>query len=79
VTAKIEFETTVLLLPQRQTVLVAGGCRVGLAQRRRLRLGSAWAGTWSIHLAGGGFPHPRTAGEQAGELLRCLWTQPLVD
>ena len=48
ITTKVQFSTGVLVLPQRQTVLVAQqAADVDLLSRKRLRLGSASAGTTS--------------------------------
>jgi len=80
VTGRIEFETCVLLLPQRQTVLVAKqAATLDVLSGGRLRLGVGIG--WNIieYLALGADFHTR--GRRVDEqitLLRQLWTQPLV-
>ena len=81
VTRCIEFSTCVLLLPQRQTVLVAkqtatldnlcGG-------RLRLGIGNGWNEIEYISL-GANFHNRGRRLEEQVHLLRQLWTQPLVD
>jgi probable F420-dependent oxidoreductase len=80
-TQRIEFATCVLLLPQRQTVLVAkqtatldrlcGG-------RLRLGIGVGWNEIEYVSLGENFHNRGRRVDEQI-ELLRRLWTQPLVD
>jgi probable F420-dependent oxidoreductase len=81
ITQRIEFVAGVLILPQRQTVLVArqaADLDLLSAQRFRLGVGVGWnyveydAMGQNFHVRG------RRAAEQI-ELLRLLWTQPLVD
>jgi probable F420-dependent oxidoreductase len=80
VTAKIEFETCVLLLPQRQTVLVAkqaAGLDTLSGGRLRLGIGLGWNVIEYISLGADFHTRGRRVNEQV-ELLRRLWTQPLV-
>ena len=80
-TQRIEFATCVLLLPQRQTVLVAkqtatldrlcGG-------RLRLGVGIGWNEIEYLSLGESFHNRGRRIDEQI-QLLRQLWTQPLVD
>jgi probable F420-dependent oxidoreductase len=80
-TQRIEFSTCVLLLPQRQTVLVAkqtatldrlcGG-------RLRLGIGIGWNEIEYISL-GKAFHNRGSRIEEQIQLLRQLWTQPHVD
>ena len=81
VTAKIEFETCVLLLPQRQTVLVAkqaAGLDSLSGGRLRLGIGLGWNVIEYISLGADFHTRGRRVNEQV-ELLRRLWTQPLVE
>ncbi len=80
VTRKIEFETCVLLLPQRQTVLAAkqaAGLDVLSGGRLRLGVGLGWNEIEYISLGAEFHTRGRRVDEQV-ELLRRLWTQPLV-
>jgi probable F420-dependent oxidoreductase len=80
VTAKIEFETCVLLLPQRQTVLVAkqaAGLDSLSGGRLRLGIGLGWNVIEYISLGSDFHTRGQRVNEQV-ELLRRLWTQPLV-
>ena len=80
VTSKIEFETCVLLLPQRQTVLVAkqaAGLDSLSGGRLRLGIGLGWNVIEYISLGADFHTRGRRVNEQV-ELLRRLWTQPLV-
>jgi len=80
VTRRIEFETCVLLLPQRQTVLVAkqaAGLDSLSGGRLRLGIGNGWNEIEYISLGASFHTRGRRIEEQI-ELLRCLWTQPLV-
>jgi probable F420-dependent oxidoreductase len=80
VTSRIELVTSVLVLPQRQTVLVAKqAAEVSLLSGGRLRLGVGVG--WNhaeFESLGADF---RTRGERTAEqvvVLRRLWTEPLV-
>lgn len=80
-TTRLEFSTCVLLLPQRQTVLVAkqtaaldhlcGG-------RLRLGIGNGW-NEFEYTALGENFHNRGRRIEEQVALLRQLWTQPLVD
>jgi probable F420-dependent oxidoreductase len=80
VTSRIELVTTVLVLPQRQTVLVAKqAAEVSLLSGGRLRLGVGVGWNHAEFEALGADFHTR--GERAAEqvvVLRRLWTEPLV-
>ena len=80
-THQIEFETCVLLLPQRQTVLVAKQA-AGLDQlsggRLRLGLGIGWS-TVEYASLGENFHNRGKRVEEQVALLRRLWTEPHVD
>jgi len=81
VTRKIEFETCVLLLPQRQTVLVAkqaAGLDLLSSGRLRLGLGIGWNNVEYISL-GENFHNRGKRVEEQVALLRRLWTEPHVD
>lgn len=80
VTSRIELATGVLILPQRQTVLVAQqAADVDLLSHGRLRLGVGTGWNWvEYHALGQDFP---TRGRRLNEqvpLLRRLWSEPLV-
>ncbi len=80
-TRTIEFETCVLLLPQRQTVLTAKqAAALDLLSGGRLRLGIGIG--WNIieYISLGADFHTRGKRvEEQVQLMRALWTQPLVD
>jgi probable F420-dependent oxidoreductase len=80
VTSRIELVTTVLVLPQRPTVLVAKqAAEVSLLSQGRLRLGVGVGWNHAEFEALGADFHTR--GERAAEqvvVLRRLWTEPLV-
>ena len=81
VTQKLEFETCVLLLPQRQTVLVAkqaAGVDLLSGGRLRLGIGNGWNEIEYISLGENIHTRGKRIEEQI-EVLRKLWTQPLVD
>ena len=81
VTRTVEFETCVLLLPQRQTVLAARqAAEVDILSGGRLRLGVGlgWNEIEYIALNEDFHTRGRRIEEQI-DLLRKLWTQPLVD
>ncbi len=81
ITQRVEFETCVLLLPQRQTVLVAkqaAGLDLLSGGRLRLGIGNGWNEIEYISLGENMRNRGRRVEEQI-EVLRRLWTQPLVD
>ena len=81
VTRKIELETCVLLLPQRQTTLVAkqaAGLDLLCGGRLRLGIGLGWNEIEYISLGENFHNRGRRVEEQIA-LLRCLWTEPHVD
>jgi len=80
ITTRIELATGVLILPQRQTVLVAQqAADVDLLSHGRLRLGVGTGWNWvEYHALGQDFAsRGRRITEQA-QLLRRLWSEPLV-
>jgi len=81
VTQTIEFETCVLLLPQRQTVLVAkqaAGLSTLSGGRVRLGVGNGWNQIEYTSL-GENFHNRGRRIEEQIELLRRLWTEAHVD
>jgi probable F420-dependent oxidoreductase len=81
VTRRVEFETCVLLLPQRQTVLVAKqAAEIDILSGGRLRLGigNGWNEIEYISLGENFHNRGRRLDEQIA-LLRRLWTEPHVD
>ena len=80
ITSRIELATGVLILPQRQTVLVAQqAADVDLLSHGRLRLGVGTGWNWvEYHALGQDFAsRGRRLNEQV-PLLRRLWSEPLV-
>jgi probable F420-dependent oxidoreductase len=80
-TRRVEFSTCVLLLPQRQTVLVAkqaAGLDLLSGGRLRLGLGIGWNEVEYQSLGANFHDRGRRMDEQV-DLLRRLWTQELVD
>ena len=80
-TQKIEFTTGILILPQRQTALVAKQAAtldVLSSGRLRLGVGLGWNRVEYISLNEEFHTRGRRVEEQV-ELLRQLWTQPLVN
>jgi len=79
-TSRIEFVTSVLVLPQRQTVLVAKqAAEVSILSGGRLRLGVGVGWNHAEYEALGSDFHTR--GRRVAEqvvVLRKLWTEPLV-
>jgi len=81
ITRTIEFETCVLLLPQRQTVLAAkqaAGLDLLSDGRLRLGIGVGWNEIEYISL-GADFHNRGNRLEEQINLMRQLWTQSLVD
>lgn len=81
ITQKVEFETCVLLLPQRQTVMVAkqAACLDVLCQGRlRLGIGNGW-NIIEYQSLGENFTNRGRRIEEQVDVLRRLWTQKLVD
>jgi probable F420-dependent oxidoreductase len=80
-TRQIEFVTGILILPQRQTVLVAKqAAEVDVLTGGRLRLGVAigWNAV-EYEAPGESFGNRGRRIEEQIALLRALWTQPVVD
>jgi probable F420-dependent oxidoreductase len=80
VTHKIEFDTGILILPQRQTALVAKqAATLDVLSNGRLRLGVGNGWNEVEYIAQGEDFHNRGKRmEEQVALLRLLWTQPLV-
>ena len=81
ITRTIEFETCVLLLPQRQTVLVAkqaAGLDVLSGGRLRLGIGNGWNQV-EYQSLGEDFHNRGKRVEEQLALLHRLWTEPHVD
>jgi len=81
ITKRIEFVTGILILPQRQTVLVARqAADLDLLSHERFRLGVGIGWNYVEYDSLGQDFHSR--GKRVGEqitLLRRLWSEPLVD
>jgi probable F420-dependent oxidoreductase len=81
VTSKLELTTGIVILPQRQTVLVAKqAAEVDVLSRGRLRLGVGLG--WNpveYEALGEDFRNRGRRVEEQITLLRLLWTQELVD
>jgi probable F420-dependent oxidoreductase len=80
-TSKLEFVPGILILPQRQTALVAKqAATLDVLSQGRLRLGvgNGWNEVEYIAL-GENFHNRGKRMEEQVELLRQLWTQPLVN
>jgi len=79
-TAQIEFATGILILPQRQTALVAKqAAALDVLSHGRLRLGVGIGWNWVEYDAlGQDFRSRGRRIEEQVTLLRQLWTQPLV-
>lgn len=78
---KLELATGILILPQRQTVLVAkqAACLdVLCGGRLRLGVGTGWNAV-EYEALGMDFASRATRYEEQIELLRALWTQPTLD
>ncbi|OSZ56859.1 LLM class F420-dependent oxidoreductase, partial [Streptomyces pharetrae CZA14] len=80
VTRTLELATGVLVLPQRQTALVAKqAAEVDVLSGGRLRLGVAWAGTrWSTTHSGRPSDDRGARSAEQVQLLRRLWGEPTV-
>lgn len=80
-TTTIEFATCILILPQRQTALVAKqAATLDLLSRGRLRLGVGIGWNWVEYQAlGQDFRVRGRRIEEQVSLLRQLWTKPLVN
>lgn len=80
VTTRVELVTGILILPQRQTALVAKqAAEVDVLSRGRLRLGVGLGWNYVEYAALGEDFHSRGSRvEEQIEVLRKLWTQPLV-
>jgi len=79
-TKKVEFVTGIIILPQRQTVLVAkqaAALDVLSGGRLRLGIGIGWNPV-EYEALGENFKDRGRRSEEQIELLRKLWTQPLV-
>jgi probable F420-dependent oxidoreductase len=79
-TKKVEFATGIIILPQRQTVLVAkqaAALDVLSGGRLRLGIGIGWNPV-EYEALGENFQDRGRRSEEQIELLRKLWTQPLV-
>jgi probable F420-dependent oxidoreductase len=79
-TQKVELVTGIIILPQRQTVLVAKqAAALDILSHGRLRLGIGVG--WNpveYEALGENFKNRGSRSEEQIELLRKLWTQPLV-
>ena len=80
ITSRVELATGVLILPQRQTVLVAQqAADVDLLAGERLRLGVGVGWNWvEYHALGQDFATRGARLDEQIPLLRRLWTEPLV-
>jgi len=80
VTSSVEFTTGILILPQRETALVAKqAAALDVISGGRLRLGIGIGWNWVEYEAMNQDFHTRGRRvEEQVELLRLLWTQPLV-
>ena len=81
ITSRITFTTGVLILPQRQTALVARqAADVDLLSGERLRLGVGLGWNYVEYDAlGQDFTRRGARMEEQVDLLRRLWTEPLLD
>jgi probable F420-dependent oxidoreductase len=79
-TTTLEFVTGILILPQRQTALVAKqAAQVDVLSGGRLRLGIGIGWNWVEYEAlGENFRNRGKRSEEQVELLQKLWTEPLV-
>src|SRR5258708_19728444 len=78
ITTKLELSTGVLILPQRQTALVAKqAAALDVLSRGRLRLGVGVGWNWvEFDALGMNFKDRGKRGEEQIALLRPLWTHP---
>ena len=81
VTSQLEFATGILILPQRQTALVAKqAATLDILSKGRLRLGVGIGWNKPEYIALGENFHTRGRRvEEQVEVLKALWTTPLVD
>jgi len=81
VTRQLEFATGILILPQRQTVLVAKqAATLDILSKGRLRLGVGIGWNKPEYIALGENFHTRGRRiEEQVQVLKALWTTPLVD
>jgi probable F420-dependent oxidoreductase len=81
VTTTLEFVTSVLVLPQRQTPLVAKQiATIDLLSGGRLRVAVGVGWNFAEYEAlGGDFEHRTALLEEQIDLIRELWTRPIVD
>src|SRR6516162_6075839 len=81
VTARIQLTTGILILPQRQTVLVAKqAAELDVLSGGRLRLGVGLGWNYVEYEAlGESFTNRGRRSEEQVEVLRRLWTEPLVN
>ncbi len=81
VTSRIEFCTSVLVLPQRQTALLAKQtAEIALLSNHRLRLGVGTGWNYVEYEAlGGNFRTRGRMQEEQVQLLRRLWTEKVLD
>ena len=81
VTKSIEIETGVVVLPQRQTALVAKqAAEISFLSHERLRLGVG-VGWNYVEYEGMGADYSNRGARQEEqiEILRLLWTEPIID
>jgi probable F420-dependent oxidoreductase len=80
ITQRIEFSTSILILPQRQTAVVAKqAAEVDLLSNGRLRLGIGVGWNYAeMEALGENFHNRGRRMEEQMEVLRRLWTEPLV-
>lgn len=80
-TTTLEFATGILVLPQRQTALVAKqAADLAVLSGDRLRLGVGTGWNWVEYEAlGADFEHRGALMDEQVELLRALWARDLVD
>lgn len=81
VTTRLEFAVGVLIAPQRQTALIAKqAAEVQLLSEGRLRIGLGTGWNWVEYEAlGADFEHRGAMLDEQAEVLRRLWSEPLVD
>ncbi len=81
ITSRLEFTVGVLVAPQRQTALVAKqAAQLQLLSRGRLRLGLGTGWNWVEYEAlGADFDRRGAVLDEQVDVLRRLWTEPLVD